>query len=88
MPVPTVRLKLRVKLLNGSRAYLDPVLSPNGKLKPLYALVGGMPVHRPEGALCEASSSFSTASAPTGSDLTTQPSPTLSTNRQRSWNAF
>jgi integrase len=49
MPVPTVRLKIRVKLLNGSRAYLDPVLSPNGKLKPLYALVDGKPAHHPEG---------------------------------------
>jgi hypothetical protein len=38
VPVPTVRLKIRVKLPNGSRAYVDPVFSSNNKLKPLYAL--------------------------------------------------
>ena len=49
MPVPTVRLKIRVKLSNGSRAYVDPVFSSNNKLKPLYALVDGKPRHHPEG---------------------------------------
>ncbi len=49
MPVPAVRLKIRVRLSNGSRAYLDPVFSSNGKLKPLYAVVNGKPEHHPEG---------------------------------------
>jgi hypothetical protein len=49
MPVPIVRLKIRVRLSNGKRAYVDPVLSPNGKLKPLYALVDGKPEYHPEG---------------------------------------
>ena len=49
MPVPTVRLKIRVKLRNGSRAYVDPVFSSNNKLRPLYALVDGKPRHHPEG---------------------------------------
>jgi hypothetical protein len=38
-----------VRLSNGSRAYVDPVFSPNGKLKPLYAVVDGKPDHHPEG---------------------------------------
>jgi hypothetical protein len=33
MPVPAVRLKIRVRLSNGSRPYVDPVFSSNGKLK-------------------------------------------------------
>jgi hypothetical protein len=49
MPVPAVRLKIRVRLASGSRAYVDPVFSPNGKLKPLYAVVDGKPEHHPEG---------------------------------------
>src|SRR5271154_6042760 len=49
MPVPAVRLKIRVRLSNGSRAYVDPVYSSNGKLKPLYAVVKGKPEHHPEG---------------------------------------
>jgi hypothetical protein len=49
MPVLAVRLKIRVRLFNGSRAYVDPVYSSNGKLKPLYALVDGKPEHHPEG---------------------------------------
>jgi hypothetical protein len=49
MPVPAVRLKIRVRLSNGSRAYVDPVYSSNGKLKPLYAVVNGKPEHHPEG---------------------------------------
>jgi hypothetical protein len=49
MPVPTVRLKIRVRLSNGSRAYMDPVFSSNGKLKPLYAVVLGKREHHPEG---------------------------------------
>ena len=50
MPVPAVRLKIRVRLCNGNRAYLDPVFSSNGKLKPLYAVVLGKPEHHPEGS--------------------------------------
>jgi hypothetical protein len=49
MPVPAVRLKIRVRLSNGSRAYVDPAFSPNGKLKPLYAVINGKPEHHPEG---------------------------------------
>jgi integrase/recombinase XerD len=49
MPVPAVRLKIRVRLSNGSRTYVDPVFSPNGKLKPLYAVINGKPEHHPEG---------------------------------------
>jgi integrase/recombinase XerD len=49
MPVPAVRLKIRVRLSNGSRPYVDPVFSSNGKLKPLYAVVNGKPEHHPEG---------------------------------------
>ena len=49
MPVPTVGLKIRVKLSNGSRAYVDPVFSSNNKLKFLCGLVDGKPQHHPEG---------------------------------------
>jgi hypothetical protein len=49
MPVPAIRLKIRVRLSNGSRAYVDPVFSSNGKLKPLYAVVNGKSEHHPEG---------------------------------------
>jgi hypothetical protein len=45
-----VRLELRVRLSDGSRPYLDPVLSANGKVKPLYAVVDGKAEHHhPEG---------------------------------------
>jgi len=44
-----VRLELRVRLSYGSRLYLDPVLSANGKLKPLCAVVDGKAEHHPEG---------------------------------------
>src|SRR5271167_4715302 len=50
MPVPVVRLKIRVRLPNGSRTYVDPVFSSNGKLKPLYAVINGKPEHHPEGS--------------------------------------
>jgi hypothetical protein len=43
-------LKIRVRLSDGSRPFLDPVLSANGKLKPLCAVVRGKPEHRPEGS--------------------------------------
>jgi hypothetical protein len=49
MPVPTDRLKMRVRLSNGNRAYVDLVLSPNDKLKPLYVFVDSKPEHHPEG---------------------------------------
>jgi integrase/recombinase XerD len=49
MSSPVVRLKIRVRLSDGSRPFLDPVFSANGKLKPLYAVVNGTPQHRPEG---------------------------------------
>ena len=49
MSAPTVRLKIRVRLPNGSRAYLEPVLASNNKLKPLYGIFDGKPRHHPEG---------------------------------------
>lgn len=49
MSAPTVRLKIRVRLSNGSRAYVEPVFASNNKLKPLYGLVDGKPRHHPEG---------------------------------------
>ncbi len=45
MKVPVVRLKLRVRLPDGSRQYLDP----NKKLKPRYALLDGKAVHFSDG---------------------------------------
>lgn len=49
MKKPVVRLKIRVRLPDGSRPFVDPVPSGNGKLKPLYALISGKPQHHPEG---------------------------------------
>jgi hypothetical protein len=44
-----VRLKIRVRLSDGSRPFLDPVPAPKGRLKPLCAIVNGTPEHHPEG---------------------------------------
>lgn len=44
MQSPVVRIKLRVRRPDGSRAYLKPVYTANHKLRPLYALVEGRPV--------------------------------------------
>jgi integrase/recombinase XerD len=60
LKAPVVRLKIRVRLPDGSRPFLDPVFSGNGKLKPLYAVVDGTPEHHPEG------SSFLRYAAPDG----------------------
>ncbi len=49
MRSPVVRLKIRVRLPDGSRPYLDPVFSGNNKLKPGYALLDGGPAHFPDG---------------------------------------
>lgn len=49
MKKPTVRLKIRIRLSDNSRAFAEPVFSQNRKLKPLYAVVGGNPEHHPEG---------------------------------------
>jgi hypothetical protein len=49
MPAPTVRLKIRVKLSNGSGAYVDAVFVSNNKLKPMHGLVNGKPQNHPEG---------------------------------------
>jgi integrase/recombinase XerD len=46
---PVVRLKLRIRLPDGSRPYLDPVYAANNKLKPGYARLDGNPVHFPDG---------------------------------------
>jgi len=43
-----VRLKLRVRLPDGSRPYLNPIFSGNKKLKPGYAVLDGKPVHFPD----------------------------------------
>lgn len=43
-------MKIRVRLPDGSRPFLNPVLSGNNKLKPLYAVVDGKPEHHPEGS--------------------------------------
>jgi hypothetical protein len=45
-----VRIKIRVRLSDGTYPFLDPVLSANGKVKPLYAIVDGKPEHHPEGS--------------------------------------
>jgi hypothetical protein len=44
-----VRLKIGVRLPDGSRPYLDPVSSAKRKLKPLFAFVDREPEHHPEG---------------------------------------
>jgi integrase/recombinase XerD len=49
MKVPVVRLKLRVRLPDGSRLYLGPVFSGNNKLKPGYATLNGIAAHFPDG---------------------------------------
>jgi hypothetical protein len=49
MKVPIVRLKIRVRLPDGSRPYLDPVFAANSKLKPSFALLNDKPTHCPDG---------------------------------------
>ena len=49
MKSPVVRRKIRVRLQNGSYPFVDPVYASNGKLKPLYAVVGGREERHPEG---------------------------------------
>jgi hypothetical protein len=44
-----VRLKIGVRLPDGSRPYLDPLPSGKGKLKPLFAFVDREPEHHREG---------------------------------------
>jgi integrase/recombinase XerD len=44
-----VRMKIRVRLVDGTYPFLDSVLSGNGKLKSLYAIVDGKAEHHPEG---------------------------------------
>jgi integrase/recombinase XerD len=44
-----VRIKIRVRLSDGTYPFLDPIESANGKLKPFYAIVDGKPEHHPEG---------------------------------------
>jgi hypothetical protein len=48
VPNLKVNLKLRIKLPDGSRPYCK-VVTTNGKVKPLYAVVNGQPAHHPEG---------------------------------------
>jgi integrase/recombinase XerD len=44
-----VRLKIRVRLPDGSYPFVEPVFASNGKLKPLYAVVDGQQERHPEG---------------------------------------
>ncbi len=41
MQVSEVRTYVRARRPDGSRPYLDPVVSPNGKLKPGFAVING-----------------------------------------------
>jgi integrase len=45
----TATLYIRIITKDGKKPYCKPVYLSKGRLKPLYALVNGMPVHRPEG---------------------------------------
>ena len=45
-----VALKLRVKLEHGKWHFLEPVFTPAGRLKPLFAVVNGQPQYHPEGS--------------------------------------
>jgi hypothetical protein len=47
-----VQLVIRIRTSEGKRLYKRPVFSENGKLKSLYATVGGQPEHHPEGVYC------------------------------------
>ena len=49
MKSPVVRLKIRVRLPDGSRPFPDLVIAANGKLKPSHAVVDGIAEHHPEG---------------------------------------
>jgi integrase/recombinase XerD len=49
MKVPVVRLKLRVRLPDGSRPYLDPIFAGNNKLRPGYASLDGKPGYFSDG---------------------------------------
>jgi integrase/recombinase XerD len=49
MNTPSVPLKLRLRLANGSRRYAEPVFASNGKLKPLVALIDGKEERHDEG---------------------------------------
>jgi hypothetical protein len=49
MSVPIVRIKIRVRLPNGGRSYVDPAYASNGKLKPLHAMIDGKSVYHLEG---------------------------------------
>jgi integrase len=44
-----VTLAIRVRLKSGERQYATPVITPNGKLKPFYALIHGQKEFHPEG---------------------------------------
>jgi integrase len=42
-------VRIRVKLADGKFRFCKPVAVANGRFKPLYALVNGVPAHHPEG---------------------------------------
>lgn len=44
-----VSLKIRIKTTDGTRRYATPVFAANGRLKPLFAIVGGKPELHAEG---------------------------------------
>ena len=52
MAIRTVAIKIRIKTPNGKRVYANPVYEAKGRLKALYARVGGKPELHPEGVYC------------------------------------
>jgi hypothetical protein len=65
---PIVRLKIRVRRPDGSRPFLDPIFSGNGKLKPQYAVINGEAKHFLAATItfvtCEVTSACGSTSAP------------------------
>ena len=49
MAIRKVSIKIRIKTPEGKRMMVNPVWETKGRLKPLYARVGGKPEHHPEG---------------------------------------
>src|ERR1700730_4524422 len=49
MAIRKVSVKIRIKNPTGKRPYENPVWETKGRLKPLWARVGGKAEHHPEG---------------------------------------
>jgi site-specific recombinase XerD len=49
MAIRTVTIKIRIKTPEGKRVYANPVFETKGRLRPLWARVGGKAEHHPEG---------------------------------------